>query len=68
MKPQMYETCKNECKQDHCCGGDCISSALGFVKNKKFDKDSAIKAISAAFPGDAAWAAVKFKTVLAILD
>ena len=59
MKPQLYETCKAQCDQDHCCGATCISNALGFVKDKKFDKVTAKAAISKAFGGDSSWSTVK---------
>lgn len=35
--------------------GDCIGKGLGFMKDGKFDKDTALKSVNTAFAGNAEW-------------
>jgi hypothetical protein len=43
--------------------GNCVSKSLGFLKDGKFDKDMAMKALNTAFAGNNEWISVAKKAV-----
>lgn len=63
-KESIYEACKTECVKDRCCMGDCIGRGFGFIKDGKFDKDSALKSVNTAFAGNAEWIPVSSAKVV----
>lgn len=59
-KEEAFESCNTECSgRDMCCKGNCFAKNLGILKDGKFDKDTAMKALNAAFGNDSAWSAVR---------
>lgn len=56
IKEEAWKDCESTCaKPDMCCKGNCFATKLGFLKDGKFDKDTASKALAAAFGSDKAW-------------
>lgn len=46
-----------------CCEGECFAKAVGFAKDGKFDKETAVKALNTAFSAFPEWQPVSFSEI-----
>lgn len=65
-KEDIYASCeasKSPGPEGMCSMAKCLGKGFGFMKDDKYDKDTTLKALTAAFATDATWNAVATKAV-----
>lgn len=59
VKMEAFETCRTHCGKDFCCMGYCVADELGYLKDEKFDRDTAVEVAKTAFANNPEWNSVR---------
>ena len=66
VRNETVTACHSFCGMNFCCMGYCVADGLGFLKNGKFNRDTAISVAKKAFANNPEWHSVRI--FLIILD
>ena len=64
MKIEAIEICRSHCGKNSCCMGYCVAEESGYLKDEKFNRDTAVEVAKKAFANNPEWHSVRFFFVL----